>query len=141
MNLTGLRKELEQIKGLGRITIDRIISHLQTKGFHNIAIGDSKWNTDHLPPHKENVIVQCEVRRTDGTIRYYQCMACYLYDKQEEISSNWEGAVYVEEEDCYYAPAGWYEVTMNSDEFMYCAIGDFVTAWSEMPSKYTRPLN
>lgn len=141
MNLADLRKELEQIKGLGRITIDRIINHLQTKGFHNIAIGDSKWIADHLPPHDENVIVQCEVRRTDGTVSYYQCMACYLYEKQEEADCNWVGAEYCEEEDCYYAPAGWYEVTINGDEYRYIPIGDFITAWCELPCQYIRPLS
>lgn len=141
MDLKGLRKELEEVKGLGRVMIDRIIHHLQAKGFHNIAVGNDEWITEYLPPHDENVIVQCEVRRTDGTVRYYQCMACYLYEKQEEADCNWVGAEYCEEEDCYYAPAGWYEVTINGDEYRYIPIGDFVTAWQKLPDQYIRPLN
>ena len=140
MDLSGLRKELEEISGLGVITINKIINHLQVKGFNNIAVGDNKWVTDHLPQHNENVIVQCEVRRTDGTTRHYQCMACYLYAKREEISWD-EGAVYCEEDDCYYAPEGWYEVTINNNEFTYSVIDDFIIAWQPMPNRYVSPLN
>lgn len=141
MDLKGLRRELEEISGIGVITINKIINHLQVKGFNNIAVGGNKWITDHLPEHDVNVIAQCEVRRTDGSRSYYQCMACYLHDKQEEVGSDWRNAVYSEEEDCYYAPTGWYEVTINSDEYTYHVIDDFIVAWQPLPDRYVSPLN
>jgi len=40
---------------------------------------------------------------------------------------------YDEKRDCYYMPAGWWEVAENHSEFQLMLIGDKITHWMRLP--------
>lgn len=92
-----------------------------------------------LPSDNREVEVTCKVRRLDGKAYEYTCHASYVHRYSIESTGycNWEECdEYNEEEDKYYALPGWYERVHNWDDYSYCAIEDFVTAWRELPEPW-----
>lgn len=92
-----------------------------------------------LPSDNREVEVTCKVRRLDGKAYEYTCHASYVHRYSIESTDycNWEECdEYNEEEDKYYALPGWYERVHNWDDYSYCAIEDFVTAWRELPEPW-----
>lgn len=49
------------------------------------------------------------------------------------IPDDWE---YLEEEDTYWIPQGWYEVCDYFEDYSYSEITDLVTAWMKLPEPY-----
>lgn len=49
------------------------------------------------------------------------------------IPDDWE---YLEEEDTYWIPQGWYEVCDYFEDYSYSEILDKVTAWMKLPEPY-----
>ena len=95
--------------------------------------------SEKLPEDNREVQVTCEVRRCDGKKYRYTCHASYVHRYSIESTDycNWEDCdEYNEEEDKYYALAGWYERVHNWDDCSYCAIEDFVIAWRNLPEPY-----
>ena len=95
--------------------------------------------SERLPDDNREVEVTCEVRRCDGKKYRYICHASYVHRYSIESTGycNWEDCdEYNEEEDTYYALAGWYERVHNWDDYSYCAIEDFVIAWRDLPEPY-----
>ena len=51
---------------------------------------------------------------------------------------DWE---YVEEEDSWWIPQGWYEVCDYFEDYSYSAITDKVIAWMKLPKAFEPKLN
>ena len=49
------------------------------------------------------------------------------------IPDDWE---YLEEEDTYWIPQGWYEVCDYFEDYSYSQITDCVKAWMKLPKPY-----
>ena len=53
------------------------------------------------------------------------------------VPDDWE---YVEEEDTWWIPQGWYEVGDYFEDYSYSTITDKVTAWSKLPKAYEQRI-
>lgn len=66
---------------------------------------------------------------------YHQCtledMGWSMYDG---VPSDWE---YSEENDSYWIPQGWYEVSDYFEDYSYSVITDKVIAWMKLPKPYS----
>lgn len=66
---------------------------------------------------------------------YHQCtledMGWSMYNG---VPSDWE---YSEEDDSYWIPQGWYEVSDYFEDYSYSVITDKVIAWMKLPKPYS----
>lgn len=73
--------------------------------------------------------------------RYGICKAIYIpkYSVTNE-EMNWDNDDtnydYLEKEDKYYVPSGWYEVVENWSDYTHVYISCEVTAWQPLPEPY-----
>ena len=49
------------------------------------------------------------------------------------LDDDWE---YIEEDDTWWIPEGWYEVCDYMEDYSYATITDKVVAWSKLPKPY-----
>lgn len=103
-----------------------------------------QWNKNTVPKCKER---QCS-DEVLVTVKKGQCStvlkAIYIpyhhvtsedsgWCTEDGIPDNWE---YIEEEDDFWIPEGWYEVCDNCRDATYFRIDGKVTAWMNMPKPY-----
>lgn len=102
------------------------------------------WNTNCVPKckkrtHSNEVLVTVDNGRYQRVLKavyipYHHCtvqdLGWYMWD---EIPDGWE---YVEEEDTWWIPQGWYEVADNFEEYAFAIINDKVVAWQKLPKPY-----
>lgn len=86
---------------------------------------------DHPPENEVSVLVTV----VSWTGRKFVTQAFYEDGTQKGDDSpyDWSDVIdsYDEENDCYYAPKGWYDVSWYAESFS--AIDDTVIAWAPMP--------
>ena len=67
-------------------------------------------------------------------IPYHHCtledMGWNMYDG---VPDDWE---YMEEDDTWWIPEGWYETADYFEDYSYSTINDRVTAWMKLPKPY-----
>ena len=67
-------------------------------------------------------------------IPYHHCTLEDLgWNMWDGVPDDWE---YVEEEDTWWIPQGWYEVCDYFEDYSYSSITDKVVAWSKLPKPY-----
>lgn len=106
----------------------------------------AQWNNNTVPKcedrtYSDEVLVTVEKYR--GTYRrvlkavyipYHHCtledMGWSMYDG---VPDDWE---YVEEEDTWWIPQGWYEVCDYFEDCAYATITDKVIAWMKLPKTF-----
>ena len=96
---------------------------------------------DRMPENEQSVLIAVERRMKysdpPGKIRRFVAKAFYTDGTQntEDSVYCWNGAdagwEYIEDEDAYLIPKGWWESVDYADEFS--AVGDFVTHWQPLP--------
>ena len=104
----------------------------------------AQWNTNYTPKckektHSDEVLVTVD----NGTwqrvlkavyIPYHHCTVEDLgWNMWDGVPDDWE---YIEEEDTWWIPQGWYEVADYFEDYSYSTITDKVTAWSKLPKAY-----
>lgn len=90
---------------------------------------------ERLPESGEHCLVNCIVKRCDGTLGQYICVGYYA-EKFKHLAYGVDDdcvSEYNEENDEYYIAEGWYEVIKNWDDYGFVAIDDFVTHWMPLP--------
>lgn len=114
----------------------------------------AQWNRNTVPKCDERtcsneVLVTVEKNRCDGRrigkvvravyIPYHHCtVEDMCWDMPCGVPDDWE---YVEEEDTWWIPQGWYEVCDYFDDYSYATITDNVAAWMRMPNSYDKKLH
>ena len=111
----------------------------------------AQWNKNTVPKCEDKtcsdeVLVTVE-KYCRGTYRrvlkavyipYHHCtledMGWSMYDG---VPDDWE---YVEEEDTWWIPQGWYEVCDYFEDYSYSPITDKVTAWMKLPKEFELKL-
>ena len=111
----------------------------------------AQWNKNTVPKCEDKtcsdeVLVTVE-KYCRGTYRrvlkavyipYHHCtledMGWSMYDC---VPDDWE---YVEEEDTWWIPQGWYEVCDYFEDYSYSTITDKVTAWMKLPKAFEPKL-
>lgn len=67
-------------------------------------------------------------------IPYHYCTVEDMgWNMSDDVPDDWE---YIEDEDTYWIPQGWYEVCDYCDDYSYFTIEDRVTAWMKLPKPY-----
>lgn len=109
----------------------------------------AQWNRNTVPKCKvkdcsDEVLVTVEHigyrgepwRRVVKAV-YFPYQHCTLEDMgwsmYDGVPDDWE---YIEDEDTWWIPEGWYEVSDYFEDYSYSEITDKVTAWMELPKPY-----
>lgn len=110
----------------------------------------AQWNKNTVPKCKEKthsdevlvtVVKGASYKRVVKAvyIPYHHCTIEDLgWNMYDGVPDDWE---YVEEEDTWWIPQGWYEVCDYFEDYSYSAITDKVVAWSKLPKPYEHRLN
>lgn len=104
----------------------------------------AQWNSNFTPKCKERncsdeVLVTVDNGRFKRVskavyIPYHHCTVEDMgWNMWDGVPDDWE---YVEEEDTWWIPQGWYEVADYFEDYSYSTITDKVTAWSKLPKAY-----
>lgn len=104
----------------------------------------AQWNKNTTPKceekkHSEEVLVTVDKGKWKRVLKavyipYHHCTLEDLgWNMWDGVPNDWE---YVEEEDTWWIPQGWYEVADNFEEYSYATISDKVVAWSKLPKPY-----
>ncbi|MDD2979552.1 MAG: hypothetical protein PHN80_06215 [Hespellia sp.] len=104
----------------------------------------AKWNRNTVPKCKEKdcsdevlITVYNGYRNRVVKAVYFPYHHCTVEDMawsmNDGIPDDWE---YVEEEDTWWIPQGWYEVTDYIEDYSYAFINDKVIAWQKLPKPY-----
>ncbi len=110
----------------------------------------AQWNKNTVPKckektHSDEVLVTVVKGTTYKRvvkavyIPYHHCTIEDLgWNMYDGVPDDWE---YVEEEDTWWIPQGWYEVCDYFEDYSYSTITDKVVAWSKLPKPYEPRLN
>lgn len=104
----------------------------------------AQWNKNSVPKCKEKThsnevlvtVEKCTCKRVLKAvyIPYHHCTVEDMgWSMWDGIPDDWE---YVEEEDTWWIPQGWYEVADYFEDYSYSTITDNVIAWSKLPKAY-----
>lgn len=104
----------------------------------------AQWNVNTVPKcEKKNHSDEVLVTVCKGTwkrvvkavyIPYHHCTVEDMgWNMWDGVPDDWE---YVEEEDTWWIPQGWYEVCDYFEDYSYAMITDKVLAWSKLPKPY-----
>ena len=105
----------------------------------------AQWNANTVPKCKEKTCsdeVLATIERKSGHryvikavyIPYHHCTVEDMgWSMCDGVPDDWE---YVEEQDSWWIPQGWYEVADNFEEYEYAAVQDKVIAWMKLPKPY-----
>lgn len=86
------------------------------------------------PAPGETVLFACETYPAcSERPRSYIVMGVYAEAKAVICGDDMRNAEYDEDTDEYYLPAGYYEKTVNWNDYEYAAITDDVTHWRRLP--------
>ena len=111
----------------------------------------AQWNKNTVPKCEDKtcsdeVLVTVE-KYCRGTYRrvlkavYIPYHHCTLEDMgwsmEDGVPDDWE---YVEEEDTWWIPQGWYEVCDYFEDYSYSTITDKVIAWMKLPKAFEPKL-
>lgn len=67
-------------------------------------------------------------------VPYHHCtLEDVCWNMYDGVPNDWE---YMEEDDTWWVPEGWYETADYFDEYEYSAITDKVVAWMKLPKPY-----
>ena len=108
----------------------------------------ANWNRNTVPKCKEKecsdeVLVTVDNGRFKRVLKavfipYHHCTVEDMgWNTYDGIPDDWE---YVEEEDSWWIPEGWYEVCDYFPDYSYFTIEDKVIAWSKLPKAYEPKL-
>lgn len=104
----------------------------------------AQWNKSTVPKceeenHSDEVLVTVVKGKYKRVLKavyipYHHCtvedLGWCMYDG---VPDDWE---YVEEEDTWWIPQGWYEVADYFEDYSYSTISDNVIAWMKLPKPY-----
>lgn len=104
----------------------------------------AQWNSKTVPKceektHSDEVLVTVDKGKWQRVLKavyipYHHCTLEDLgWNMWDGVPNDWE---YVEEEDTWWIPQGWYEVADCFEEYSYARISDKVIAWSKLPKPY-----
>lgn len=104
----------------------------------------AQWNANCVPKckektHSDEVLVTVDNGRFKRVLKavyipYHHCTVEDMgWNMWDGVPDDWE---YVEEEDTWWIPQGWYEVADYFEDYFYSTITDKVTAWSKLPKAY-----
>lgn len=110
----------------------------------------AQWNKNTVPTCEDKtcsdeVLVSIEKQGWKGGIYRRVVKAVYIpyhhctvedmgWNIPDGVPDDWE---YVEENDSWWIPQGWYEVCDYSpDDYSYFTVTDKVTAWMKLPKAY-----
>lgn len=104
----------------------------------------SSWNCNTVPKAEkgncsDEVLVTVQYRNRKRILKavyipYHNAtvedMGWNMYDG---VPDDWE---YMEEDDTWWIPQGWYETADNFEDYSYASIDGKVTAWMKLPKPY-----
>lgn len=104
----------------------------------------AQWNTNYVPKckertHSDEVLVTVDKGTWQRVLKavyipYHHCTIEDLgWNMWDVVPNDWE---YVEEEDTWWIPQGWYEIADCFEEYSYAMINAKVVAWSKLPKPY-----
>lgn len=104
----------------------------------------AQWNKNTVPKckektHSDEVLVTVDKGTGQIVLKavyipYHHCTLEDLgWNMWDRVPDNWE---YVEEEDTWWIPQGWYEVCDYFVDYSYSKITDKVVAWSKLPKPH-----
>ena len=104
----------------------------------------AQWNSNCTPKCKEKncsdeVLVTVDNGRFKRVLKavcipYHHCTVEDMgWNMGDGVPDDWE---YVEKEDTWWTPQGWYEVADYFEDYSYSTITDKITAWSKLPKAY-----
>ncbi len=109
----------------------------------------AQWNKNTVPKCKDKtcsdeVLVTIERQSYRGEISNRVIKAVYIpfhhctvedmgWNMPDGVPNDWE---YMEKEDTWWVPQGWYEVCDYFEDYSYSTITDKVIAWAKLPKAY-----
>lgn len=104
----------------------------------------ANWNANYTPKCKDKSCSdECLVTVDNGRFKrvlkavyipYHHCTVEDMgWNMPDGVPDNWE---YIEEEDTWWIPQGWYETADYFEDYSYFTITDEVVAWSKLPKPY-----
>lgn len=108
----------------------------------------AKWNTNKPKCKPKNCSDEYLITIDKGRYKrilkavYIPYKHCTIEDMGwnmwDGIPDDWE---YIEEEDSWWIPEGWYEINDYFDDYSYAYVSDPVLAWTKLPKPYEPSLN
>lgn len=104
----------------------------------------ANWNVNYTPKCEDkNCSDECLVTVDNGSykrvlkavyIPYHHCTVEDMgWNMPDGVPDDWE---YIEKEDTWWIPEGWYEKCDYCEDYSYFTIEARVTAWSKLPKPY-----